>query len=83
MFYLLLFLIPVFTVTIIFTFKDLPKYEIIAKEIQPKGEYFLLVKTEKYDSFNYENINVSHETFDKFTRGKISSRDYKEIKRGD
>lgn len=83
MIYFILFLIPVIATIIFFTVIHPTEYNIISKEIQPKGECFMLISKTKYDNIKYENINVSRETFDKFTRGKISSRDYKEIKRGD
>ena len=59
------------------------KYEILTREIQPHGEYFITISKSNNDKvYEYHTVNVSRETFFKTKRGKISKKAYAEL-RGD
>lgn len=59
------------------------KYEILTKEIQPHGEYFITLTRSNNDKvFEYKTVNVSRETFYKTKRGKISKKLYSELGSG-
>ena len=60
------------------------KYEIITREIQLHGEYFVTIcKSKNEKVISYKTVNVSRETFYKIKRGKITKKLYTELVGGE
>lgn len=56
------------------------KYEIVTREIQPQGGYFVTIcKSNNERVISYKTVDVSRETFYKIKRGKITKKLYTEL----
>ena len=80
--YFLIIIIPILTVFISISIKESIKtYNILTKEIQPKGEYIITIATYQNDMpLKIESFETDSKTFYKVSRGKITKNEYINIK---